>query len=69
MKNKLLYGLLSWKDSKVEGMMETMMISLIDFYKRSIYLSIIILNNYITYNLKLIFDLILIFKLQNKKQI
>ena len=45
------------------------MISLIDFYKRSIYLSIIILNNYITYNLKLIFDLILIFKLQNKKQI
>ena len=67
MKNKLLYGLLSWKDSKVEGMMETMMISLIDFYKRSIYLSIVInINNII---LKLIFDLILIFKLQNKKQI
>lgn len=67
MKNKLLYGLLSWKDSKVEGMMEIMMISLIDLYKRSIYLSIVInINNII---LKLIFDLILIFKLQNKKQI
>jgi hypothetical protein len=67
MKNKLLYGLLSWKDFKVEGMMEIMMISLIDLYKRSIYLSIVInINNII---LKLIFDLILIFKLQNKKQI
>ena len=67
MKNKLLYGLLSWKDSKVEGMMEIMMINLIDLYKRSIYLSIVInINNII---LKLIFDLILIFKLQNKKQI
>ena len=67
MKNKLLYGLLSWKDSKVEGMMEIMMINLIDLYKRSIYLSIVInINNII---LKLIFDLILISKLQNKKQI